>query len=86
MYRIMIVASKKDNAKSLYQYLTSTVNNVTAPLEFATKEALDEYVEKMLNGDYAKSDFIIVKPIEYSLTADAYSDDEVVADIPENNE
>ncbi len=86
MYRIMIVASKKDNAKSLYQYLTSTVNNVTAPLEFATKEALDEYVEKMLNGDYAKSDFIIVKPVEYSLTAGAYSDDETVADVPEDNE
>lgn len=86
MYRIMIVASKKDNAKSLYQYLTSTVNNVTAPLEFATKEALDEYVENMLNGDYAKSDFIIVKPVEYSLTADSYSDDEIVADAPKGNE
>lgn len=86
MYRIMIVASKKDNAKSLYQYLTSTVNNVTAPLEFATKEALDEYVENMLNGDYAKSDFIIVKPVEYSLTAGSYSDDEIVADVPEVNE
>lgn len=86
MYRIMIVVSKKDDAKSLYQYLTSTVDNVTAPLEFDSKEALDAYVEKMLNGNYAKSDFIIVKPVEYSLTAGAYSDDEVVADVPEDKD
>ena len=73
MYRIMLVVSKKENSKSLYQYLTSTVNNVTAPMEFETKSALDKYVETMLNGDYAKSDFIIVKPVEYTLTADGYT-------------
>lgn len=28
----------------------------------------------------------ISKPVEYSLTAGSYSDDEIVADVPEGNE
>ena len=75
MYRIMIVKAKKDNYQSAYQYLTATVNGVVSPVELDTKEALDKYVEGMLNEGYAKSDFIIVKPIEYSIDAINYSDD-----------
>ena len=73
MYRIMLVVSKKENSKSLYQYLTSTVENVTSPMEFEDETSLDKYVESMLNNGYAKSDFIIVKPVEYTLTADGYT-------------
>ncbi len=76
MYRIMLVKSKKDNYASLYQYLTTTVDNVVSPAEFATKAALDEKVEEMLNTDgYAKSDFIIVQVIDYTIDANSYSDE-----------
>ena len=46
------------------------------PIEFETKDALDKYVEEMLNSDYSKSDFIIVKPVEYFIDAVDYTDDE----------
>lgn len=81
MYRILLVKTKKDNYASLYQYLTTTVDGVVSPAEYATKEALDTKVEEMLNVDgYAKSDFIIVQVIDYTVDAKAYSDDE-----PEND-
>ena len=74
MYRIMIAKSKRDGFLSLYQYLTATINGVVRPMEFETKDALDKYVEEMLNSDYSKSDFIIVKPVEYSIDAVDYTD------------
>ena len=76
MYRIMIVKAKKDDYKSLYQYLTTTIDGATCPIEFETKEELDTYVESMLNSDYAKSDFIVIKHIDYTIDAKDYSDDE----------
>ena len=77
MYGIMIVKSKKDNYASLYQYLTTTVDGVISPVELPTKAALDEKVETMLNDEgYAKSDFIVVEVIDYTIDATAYSNDE----------
>lgn len=75
MYRIMLIKSKKDNDQSLFQFLTTTVDGVTSALEIETKEALDARVESMLNNGYAKSDFIIVRVIDYALAAGPYSDD-----------
>ena len=80
MYRIMIVKAKKDDYKSLYQYLTTTIDGATCPIEFETKEEIDTYVESMLNSDYAKSDFIVIKQIDYSIDAKDYSDEEKVTD------
>lgn len=43
--------------------------------EFADETALDEQVEKMLNEDgFAKTDFIIVKHIDYQIDASGYAD------------
>ena len=75
MYRIMLVKSKKDNDQSLYQFLTTTIDGVTSVLEIEEREELDERVEAMLNNGYAKSDFIIVKVVDYELKAGPYSDE-----------
>lgn len=82
MYRIMIVKSSRGE-ESLYQFLTavqkdeSTGADVIVPVELETAAELDEFVEKMLNDDgYAKSDFIIVKVIDYTIDAKDYSDAE----------
>ena len=81
MYRIMLAKSKRDKFETLYQFMTTTIDGVTMPLELDTKEALDAKVEKMLNVDgYSKADFIIVEVIDYSIDANAYSDD------PQNEE
>lgn len=81
MYRIMIVQSKRKDYGSLYQYMTTTVDGVTSPLELATKADLDTKVQKMLNDDgYAKEDFIIVQVIDYTVDATDYTDDETASD------
>lgn len=70
-YRIMILASEKENYGSLYQFLTEEINDEIVPVEFRNLETLDEYVEKMLNDrGYAKSDFIIVQVRDYTVKAD----------------
>lgn len=77
MYRIMVVKTKKDGYESLYQFLTTTVDGVTSPLELKDSDELDRQVEKMLNEDgYAKADFIVVKVVDYSIDAKDYSDAE----------
>lgn len=77
MYRIMTVQAKRSNYASLYQYMTTTVDGVTSPLEISTKAELDTKIQKMLNEDgYAKEDFIIVQVIDYTVDATDYSDDE----------
>lgn len=77
MYRIMVVKTKKDGYESLYQFLTTTVDGVTSPLELKNSDELDRQVEKMLNEDgYAKADFIVVKVVDYSIDAKDYSDAE----------
>ena len=77
MYRIMLVKSKRDNYASLYQWLTEevTVDEETEirPVEYETEQELDEKVESMLNDEgYAKSDFIIVKYVDYTIDATDY--------------
>ena len=77
MYRIMLVKSKRDNYASLYQWLTEevTVNEKTEikPVEYETEQELDQKVESMLNDEgYAKSDFIIVKFVDYTIDATDY--------------
>lgn len=81
MYRIMLAKSKRDKFETLYQFMTTTIDGVTAPLELESKAALDARVEKMLNVDgYSKADFIIVEVIDYSIDANSYSDDPPVVE------
>lgn len=80
MYRIMITKSKKSNYESMYQFMTTTTDGVTSPLEISTKEALDAKIESMLNdGGYSKADFIVVEVVDYTIDATGYSDDEADA-------
>lgn len=77
MYRIMLVKSKRDNYASLYQWLTEAVEGDEGveirPVEFETEAELDVKVEQMLNEEgYAKSDFIIVKFVDYTIDATDY--------------
>jgi hypothetical protein len=74
----MIVKSKRDNSASLYQWLTEELSvgegdETTVevkPVEFLTEEELDAKVESMLNDEgYSKSDFIVVKYIDYTINA-----------------
>ena len=44
----MVVKSERENYGSLHQYLTTTIDGVTKPMEFADAESLDKQVEKML--------------------------------------
>lgn len=77
-YRFLIVKSKRPDFASLYQFLLTTdEEGEVIPLEVDGSEQLDEQVEKMLNEDgYAKSDFIIVKVVDYTIDAKDYSDTE----------
>jgi len=73
MYYIMLVVKKQDNYESYYKFMT-VVNdqNQTVPYVANTLEELDEKVEEMLNGDYRKSDFIIVSKTDYNIGADLF--------------
>ena len=86
-YRIMLVKSKRDDYQSLYQLMTveDEEGNVS-PLEIDTKEALDAQVEDMLNGDYAKSDFIVVNVVDYTIDAKDYSDEDSNDNTADNGE
>ncbi len=86
MYRIMIVKVKR-GVDSIYQFLTTvkqdseTGADIIAPVEIETAADLDTFVEKMLNEDgYAKSDFIIVKVVDYTIDAKDYSDAEAAGE------
>lgn len=70
-YRILLVASEKEDYGSLYKYLTvtDTEGNII-PYEAQSVEELDAMVESMLNGNYAKKDFIIVSVLDYAILAD----------------
>lgn len=71
MYRIMVVKSKRENYGSLYQFMTTTIDGVTMPLEITTKEELDAKIEKMLNeGGFAKDGFIVVHVVDYNIDVD----------------
>lgn len=74
-YRFLIAKSKKPNYASIYQYLTTIVDDVIYPVEVEGSEALDVQVEKMLNEQgYAKDDFLIVRVVDYTIDAKDYSD------------
>lgn len=81
MYYIMKVTSKRDNYASLYQFMTNTTTDaggstITELYEIEDKAALDKKVERMLNTEgYAKSDFIVVQLIDYTIDAKDYTDD-----------
>lgn len=71
---IMVVKSERENYGSLHQYLTTTIDGVTKPMEFADAESLDKQVEKMLRDNgYSKSDFIVVKVVDYEIDALGYT-------------
>lgn len=73
MYRIMVVKTPKDNFDSLYQYMTTTIDGHTSPVELNTKAELDAKIEDMLNNEgYAKSDFIVVQVVDYKIDATDY--------------
>ena len=73
MYRIMIEKTHKDNFESLYQYMTTTIDGRTSPVELSTKAELDAKIEDMLNNEgYAKSDFIVVQVVDYKIDATDY--------------
>lgn len=80
MYRIMLVKSSRDNYRSLYSWLTEDRvdgNGITKllPVEYETEEEVDEKIEDMLNNDgYAKSDFIVVKYIDYTIYTHDYTE------------
>ena len=71
MYRIMIAQAKRDNYETLYKYLTTNIDGEVIPLELGSKEALDKRVEKML---------IIVRVVDYTIDATAYTNTDVNAD------
>ena len=75
MYRIMLRKKERADCGSLYSFMTAEENGVTNPVEIETKEELDEKVEEMLNGGYAKTDFIVVNVIDYTIDAKDYSDE-----------
>lgn len=77
MYRIMKVKSQRENYETLYQFMTTTVDNVTMPLELEDETALDKKVESLLNEEgFAKDEFIVVKVVDYNIDATDYTDPE----------
>lgn len=70
MYRIMEVVTEKKNNNSLYRFMKKIdEKNNEVIVEIETKEELDTFVENLLNGDYAKKDFIIVEVLDYDIDA-----------------
>lgn len=74
MYKIMLLAKEGKNAvDSFYQFLTTTDSlGNTIIYDASTLSELDTKVESMLNGNYAKKDFIIVTTKDYNIDADIY--------------
>ena len=74
MYRIMTVVSERADYGTLYQFLTTTNSSgAIVPVELEDLAALDAYVETMLNEKgYAKSDFLIVHVVDYTISASDY--------------
>lgn len=69
-YKIML---KKDSGNATmpnYYFMKRIVDGASVDVEFEDLKELDTFVEGMLNGDYCKSDFIIVTVLEYNVLAD----------------
>lgn len=71
-YRIMILIKEyNDKLSSIYKFLTEEDEDGNKKYyETDDIQELDDKVEEMLNGDYAKKDFIVVQVKEYNIDAD----------------
>ena len=80
MYRIMLVRSNRNNYGSLYSWMTEERRDSKGdmrllPVEYETEEEVDAKIEDMLNNDgYSKSDFIVVKHIDYTIYTSDYTE------------
>lgn len=73
MYRIMLVVKEGINYSNLYKYLTVTnTEGKVVPYEAATLEEVDAQVENMLNGNYKKSDILVVQTKDFNISSDLY--------------
>lgn len=73
-YRIMTVEAEKQNNNSTYRYLKVTdASGSQVVYETDDVAELKAKVEEMLNGTYAKKDFIVVQPFDYELVTDINS-------------
>ena len=71
MYKIMTVVKSGENNTSTYQFLKVKDEDGNFKVWSAdSKTDLETQVESMLNGDYAKKDFIVVEPFNYELDTD----------------
>lgn len=69
-YRIMFVASKKDNLESLYKFETTEIDGIVQYKEYDNlTDVADRAVELLSNG-YSKDDFIIVTVKDYNIDTD----------------
>lgn len=81
MYRIMtLVKEGRDRYSSLYKFLTYEDDyGETVFYEAKDDKELDAKVEEMLNGRYAKKDFVVVQVKDYNIDVD------IVANEPETD-
>lgn len=72
MYKIMLVAKEGSNVmNTAYQFMTDKDEyGNTIIYEAKSLAELDKKVEEMLNGRYAKKDFIIVQTKDYTIDSD----------------
>ena len=81
-YRIMIVAAKKDNNKSLYKYLLDG----DKIYEAASLDEIDAKIEKMLNEEgYAKNNLIVINELEFNVFANVVNNTQLRPDTPANS-
>lgn len=75
MYKIMFVRKEGNNKlENMYQFLTvKDAYGNTVAYDAPDLPALDAKVEEMLNGAYAKKDFIIVQEKDYNIDAKIYN-------------
>lgn len=72
MFRIMKAVTKRDE-QTLYEFMTTTVDGVTKPVEITSRDELDKKVDKMLNEEgFSKQDFIVVQITDYIVDARDY--------------
>ena len=82
-YRIMVVAAKKDNNKSLYKYLLDGEKIYEA----TTLDEIDAKIEKMLNEEgYAKNNLVVINELEFNVFANVVNNTELRPDVPEDSE
>lgn len=70
MYNIMVKMPHGKYSPVSYKFITKVEDNVTVNVGFETLEEVDEFVEVLLNGAYAKDDILVVEPIDYTVSTD----------------